>query len=81
MMSKHQDSPVAVGPWQRKSAVEVYQNPWIKLTHEEVITPAGTEGIYGKVHFKNRALGIVTLDEQLNTVLVGQYRYTLDAFS
>ncbi|MGK0500531.1 MAG: 8-oxo-dGTP pyrophosphatase MutT (NUDIX family) [Oceanicoccus sp.] len=70
-----------VGPWQRKSSQLIYDNPWISLYHEEVVTPAGSDGIYGKVHFKNRALGIIPLDENLNTILVGQHRYTLDEYS
>ncbi len=74
-------TPVKIGPWQRLSQLEVYSNPWIRLTHEEVITPGGKHGIYGKIHFKHRAIGIVTLDDDHNTILVGQHRYTLDAFS
>ena len=82
-MTEHEKtgSPVRIGPWQRLSRREVYDNPWIRLTHEEVITPAGNRGIYGKIHFKHRAIGIVTLDAGQNTILVGQHRYTLDAFS
>lgn len=72
---------VKIGPWQRLSRREVYSNPWIRLTHEDVVTPGGTRGIYGKIHFKSRAIGIVPLDENNNTVLVGQYRYTLDEYS
>lgn len=70
-----------IGPWQRLSQDQVYDNPWITLTHETVINPAGSEGIYGKVHFKSRAIGIVTLDRQGNTLLVGQHRYALDQYS
>jgi 8-oxo-dGTP pyrophosphatase MutT (NUDIX family) len=70
-----------IGPWRRLSQFEIYDNPWIRLTHEEVITPGQTEGIYGVVHFKNFALGIVALDADHNTWLVGQHRYTLDEYS
>lgn len=70
-----------IGPWRRLKTHVAYDNPWISVHHDQVITPAGTEGIYGRVHFKSRAIGIVTLDDQLNTVLVGQHRYALDAFS
>ena len=69
------------GPWQRLSQKTVYENPWIEVTHEEVITPGKTEGIYGLVHFKTRAVGIVPVDRDGNTRLVGQHRYTLDQFS
>jgi 8-oxo-dGTP pyrophosphatase MutT (NUDIX family) len=79
--NNHDDPYVAIGPWRRKSRRQVYDNPWISLSHEEVITPGGTDGIYGKIHFKNRAIGIIPLDAHHNTLLVGQYRYTLDAYS
>lgn len=59
----------------------MYENTWIKLTEFKVINPSGREGIYGKVHFKNKAVGIVPLDEHQHTFLVGQYRYTLNDWS
>lgn len=68
-------------PWQVKSQKEVYDNPWINLTEYQVINPAGKPGIYGKIHFKNFAIGIVPLDENMNTYLVGQYRFPLDEYS
>ncbi len=68
-------------PWKTISVKEVYDNPWIQVSHREVITPSGSKGIYGKVHFKNKAIGIIPIDEQGNTWLVGQYRYTIDAYS
>lgn len=74
------DGVKQIGPWQRLSRDTVYDNPWITVTHEAVKTPAGTDGIYGKVHFKNRAIGIVTLDSRGYTTLVGQHRYALDEF-
>ena len=69
------------GPWTRVSQKQVYDNPWITVTHEEVVTPGGTDGIYGLVHFKKRAIGIVPVDHNGNTWLVGQHRYTLDKYS
>ncbi|MEZ4993381.1 MAG: NUDIX hydrolase [Saprospiraceae bacterium] len=51
------------------------------MTHREVLNPSGNEGIYGVVHFKNLAIGIVPVDEYGNTWLVGQYRYALDQYS
>lgn len=69
------------GGWQQLSVTEVYDNPWIKVTHEDVLTPKGTPGIYGVVHFKNRAVGVIPLDEEGNTWLVRQSRYTLDSYT
>ena len=68
-------------PWTTVSAEEKYNNPWITVTEYQVLNPAGGKGIYGKVHFKNKAIGIVPLDEQGNTWLVGQYRYPLSEWS
>jgi len=63
--------------WQLNKKAVRYDNPWISLSHHEVITPAGTEGIYGVVHFKNIAVGVLPLDEEGNTWLVKQHRYPL----
>ncbi|MCB0519460.1 MAG: NUDIX hydrolase [Lewinellaceae bacterium] len=68
-------------PWKTLNVNEVYDNPWIKVTHREVITPAGTPGIYGLVHFKNIAIAIVPIDDDGYTWLVGQYRYTIGKYS
>jgi 8-oxo-dGTP pyrophosphatase MutT (NUDIX family) len=66
-----------IGPWTRLTSATVYDNRWISLRHETVITPAGTNGIYGVVHFKSRAIGIIPIDAEGYTWLVRQYRYTL----
>lgn len=68
-------------PWKTLQKQTVYDNPWISVSHREVINPAGNPGIYGVVQFKNIAVGVVPLDEENNTWLVGQYRYTLDQYS
>lgn len=67
-----------VGGWITKTSTVVYENPWIKISHEDVITPKGTDGIYGVVHFKNTAIGVVPIDNEGNTWLVKQSRYTLN---
>ena len=43
--------------------------------------PDGQPGIYGVVHFANLAVGVVAIDDDDQVVLVGQDRYTLDAWS
>jgi ADP-ribose pyrophosphatase len=68
-------------PWTTLSSKEIYSNKWIEVTEHNVITPGGGDGIYGKVHFKNKAIGIIPVDEHGNTWLVGQYRYTLNEYS
>jgi 8-oxo-dGTP pyrophosphatase MutT (NUDIX family) len=68
-------------PWTTLSSKHIYENTWIKLEEHQVINPAGGEGIYGKVHFKNKAIGIVALDDERNIWLVGQHRYPLNEWS
>ena len=68
-------------PWQITSEKVIYDNPWIGLTEYQVINPSGNPGIYGKVRFKNFAIGVVPLDAEMNTYLVGQYRFVLDQYS
>ena len=69
------------GPWKTISVEERYSTPWIAVSHHEVIDPSGRSGIYGVIHFKNLAVGIVALDADLNTWIVGQYRYPLGVYS
>ncbi len=68
-------------PWQTKSITTAYENNWIEVQHHEVVNPSGNDGIYGKVHFKNLAIGVIPLDENNNTWIVGQYRYPLNVYS
>lgn len=68
-------------PWKTLSTRPVYNNAWIKLEEHQVITPGGSQGIYGKVSFKNNAVGVIPIDNDGNTWLVGQFRYTLNDWS
>jgi REP-associated tyrosine transposase len=68
-------------PWQTLSKKDHYDNPWIKVEEHQVINPSGNHGIYGKVSFKNKAVGIIAVDRDGNIRLVGQFRYTLNQYS
>ncbi|HVM88118.1 MAG TPA: NUDIX hydrolase [Puia sp.] len=68
-------------PWQILTEKKIYDNRWISVTEFSVINPGGGKGIYGKVHFKNLAIGVLVLDENMNTYLVGQYRFPLKEYS
>ena len=67
--------------WKKIDSQTVYENPWIEVQHHEVINPSGGKGIYGQVNFKNLAIGIVPLDKEGNTYLVGQHRFPIDEYS
>jgi 8-oxo-dGTP pyrophosphatase MutT (NUDIX family) len=63
-------------PWTTLSSREIYLNPWIRVREDQVLKPNGTPGIYGVVEYRNRAVGVVPIDKDGYTWLVGQYRYT-----
>ncbi|MFC3809976.1 NUDIX domain-containing protein [Lacihabitans lacunae] len=67
--------------WIKVKTEVAYENPWIKVEHHDVINPSGGEGIYGQVNFKNIATGIIPLDKDGFTWLIGQHRFPLDEYS
>ena len=69
------------GPWRTISEELKYQTDWIAVSHHEVIDPKGNNGIYGVIHFKNIAVGMLPLDEEGFTWIVGQYRYPIGNYS
>ena len=73
--------PTPVGPWRRRTRETAYENPWIRVFHDEVDRPDGSPGVYGVVHFRSRAVGVVAVAEDGRILLVGQHRYPLDEYS
>jgi 8-oxo-dGTP pyrophosphatase MutT (NUDIX family) len=67
-------------PWKTLASKQVYDNPWIAVREDKVIRPDGEPGIYGVVHFKNIAVGILPIEGD-HIYLVGQYRYPLEQYS
>ncbi len=67
--------------WKTLNSKTVYSNAWVEVDHREVINPSGNEGIYGLVKFKNKAIGILPIDAEGYTYLVGQFRYAIDEYS
>lgn len=74
-------APIKIGPWTKLSVQSIYRNPWIHVEHHDVLRPDGSAGIYGVVHFSHLAVGVVPVDAQGYTWLVGQHRYPLDEYS
>ena len=73
--------PDPSNPWKTLATRAIYDNPWIALREDQVIRPDGQPGIYGVVHFKNKAVGVLPVDELGRVWLVGQYRYPLNQYS
>jgi 8-oxo-dGTP pyrophosphatase MutT (NUDIX family) len=67
-------------PWTRISTRLIYENAWIKVREDQVISPTGQPGIYGVVE-PRIAVGVVALTDSQEIFLVGQYRYPLDVYS
>ena len=67
--------------WKKLSSRSVFENDWMQVFEDEVVNPGGGNNRYGHVHFKNRAVAIIPLDDDANVWLVGQDRYTLNAWS
>jgi len=70
-----------INPWTTLSSEKVFESPWIGITKHDVLNPNGNPGTYSVVHFKNIAIGILPLDKDYNTYIVGQYRYPLKQYS
>ncbi len=68
-------------PWITHSSTQKCDNQWIIVTECQVTNPSGKPGLYGKIHFKNKAIGIIPIDHEGNTWLVGQWRYPLNEWS
>ena len=67
-------------PWRTLDSRRVYENPWISVREDDVIRPDGEPGIYGVVHYKNTAVGVLPVEDD-HVYLVGQYRYPLERYS
>ena len=75
------DRPDPASPWTAVGTRQVYENPWIRVREDRVLRPDGQPGIYGVVHFRNQAIGVLPVDDDGQVWLVGQHRYPLDAYS
>ena len=67
--------------WRIKSARTVYSNKWIAVREYQTVAPTGADALYGLVHPYNLAIGIVPVDEEGKTILIGQERFTFGRYS
>lgn len=75
------DHDPAHNPWQTLTTEVEFENPWFRITTHDTIAPDGSRPRYGKISFKNRAVGIIPLDDEQHTWLVGQWRFPLGEYS
>lgn len=70
-----------MNPWTKLDEKLVYESPWISLFHQNVLNPSGNPGTYSIIHFNKLAIGILPLDEDYNTWIVGQFRYPMKTYT
>ncbi|MEO0884107.1 MAG: NUDIX hydrolase [Pseudomonadota bacterium] len=70
-----------IGPWAVHTTRTEYENPWIKIEESKVTHPDGSPGIYGVVRLANLATGVLPIDSEGYTWLVGQHRFPFNSYS
>lgn len=73
--------PAERAPWRKLRGEVVFQTPWIRVESHDVIAPTGKPAHYGLAFFQNRATGVLPLFDDGTVPLVGQMRYSIDAYS
>lgn len=61
-------------PWKIISSKTVYQNPWIRVREDKVITPDGKDGIYGVVESKDSVI-VGAVNENNEIYLIYSFSY------
>ncbi len=69
------------GPWVVHDTRTGFENSWIRVEDSRVTHPGGSPGTYGVVRFANIACGVLPIDDEGHTWLVGQHRFAVDAYS
>ncbi|PWC34219.1 NUDIX hydrolase [Azospirillum sp. TSO35-2] len=68
-------------PWTVLTSTTKYENAWMEVVEHKVLTPKGSPGIYGVVHPRSVATGVVPIHDDGSVTLVGQYRFPLKRYS
>lgn len=63
-------------PWQTLGTKIIFQNPWMTLRQDDVVTPTGKPGTY--TIFEANPFVIIAAIENNKLVMIGQHRYPLD---
>ncbi len=72
------DSPK---PWTTVSSRTVYENTWLRVIEDQVLTPGGARGVYGVVQHPSSGSCVLPIDLDGCTWLVGQYRYAIGRYT
>jgi ADP-ribose pyrophosphatase len=72
----NQEFPQSYGPWTIHSRTIVYQDPWLKVTRDEVTRPDGSPGSYSLSHMK-KGVCVLALDGDGNCHLTDEFHYAV----
>lgn len=61
-------------PWTIKSSRITYENPWMRIREDKVITPTGKDGIYGVLE-SNDSVMTIALNDKKEIYLIRKFRY------
>src|SRR3954466_3624785 len=64
------------GPWTIQSTREVYRDPWMHVTQDQVTRPDGNPGTFAVVHIKH-GVTVVALDDAGNVHLAEEFHYAV----
>ncbi len=73
--STNAELPEEPNPWQVHAVRTDYENPYMEIRHHAVTRPDGAPGDYWVARFRRIAVGIIPVDDEGCTWLVGQYRF------
>jgi 8-oxo-dGTP pyrophosphatase MutT (NUDIX family) len=73
--------PSSPNPYQVLSRTALFDSPWVRLREDRFEHRRGAVGRYVVCGFQRTACGVLALDDQDRVVLVGQWRYPLEAYS
>lgn len=62
--------------WKTKSSKIVYENPWMIVREDEVVTPSGKDGLHGVVESKSAGVYVIPIDDEGYTYIIRQEHYT-----
>jgi 8-oxo-dGTP pyrophosphatase MutT (NUDIX family) len=68
-------------PWTTLASRTVYENPWMRVAEDKVVTAGGVLGVYGVVRHPTPGCCILPLDAEGCTWIVGQYRYAIGRYT
>ena len=69
------------GPWTVHSTQIGFENSWVRVEASNITHPDGSPGTYGVVRYAHLACGVLPIDDEGYTWLVGQHRFPFDEYS